>query len=274
MNKMSKLVSILKKNGPSVLAYSGGVDSTFLAAVAKKVLGDRLLAVTAVSETYTKSELADAKRYAKLLKLRHRLIGTKEFLNKKFTSNPVNRCYYCKGELFSALSDIAKKEGYSSVLDASNRDDLSDFRPGAKAKKEIGVISPLQLAGFTKQDIRDHSRKMKLPTWNKPSCACLASRFPYGQEITAEKLDRVGKAEEYLRKLGFRVLRVRHHGPIARIELGSSEIKRVFTGDIIKSITTSFKKLGFTYVTLDLQGFRTGSMNETLKKGDKQWKKR
>lgn len=269
MPKLSKLKQILSKMDSAVIAYSGGVDSTFLSAVAKDVLGDKLIAVTGISQTYPKSELKDAKRFAKFLKIKHLIINTDELRNREFSDNPVNRCYFCKSELFSKLNEIAKKSNIQYVLDGTNIDDLKDYRPGFKAKKELGIRSPLQEAGMTKEDIRKYSRKINLPSWNKPAYACLSSRFPYGEKITEKKLSKVESAEEYMKKLGFKVLRVRHHNNIARIELGRAEIKRVFNNVIINKIVKRFKKLGFTYVTLDLEGFRSGSMNERLEREEK-----
>lgn len=266
MPKLSKLKQILSKIDSAAIAYSGGVDSTFLAAVAKDILGDRVIAVTGVSQTYPKSELKDAKKYAKYLKIKHLIINTDELSNKEFSNNPINRCYFCKSELFSKLREIARKNNIQYVLDGTNIDDLKDYRPGFKAKKELNVRSPLQEARMTKDDIRRYSKKMNLPSWNKPAYACLSSRFPYGEKITEKKLSKVESAEEYMKKLGFKILRVRHHNNIARIELGKPEIKRIFNGDIINKITNKFKSLGFSYITLDLEGFRSGSMNKEVKK--------
>jgi len=251
-----------------LLAFSGGVDSSFLLAAAKQALGGNVLAVTAVSETYSEGELKEAKKTAKTLKAKHLVIKTCELQDKRFSSNPPERCYFCKSELFTQLNDIARKKGIKYVIDASNKDDLKDFRPGSKAKKELGVRSPLQEAGLTKDDIRKASRKIGLSTWNNPSAACLASRIPYGDEITKEKLKKIERAEEIIKKLlgahGRVPVRVRSHGDIARIELDKGEIKRILGNDIMKKISAKFKSLGFKYVTLDLEGFRSGSMNEVL----------
>lgn len=266
MDKLSKLKQILSKMDSAVIAYSGGVDSTFLAAVAVQILKDKVLAVTGVSQTYPKSELRDAKRFAKFLKIKHLIINTDELRNREFSDNPVNRCYFCKSELFSKLKKIAAENKIEFVLDGTNFDDSRDYRPGMKAKKELNVRSPLQEAGMTKEDIRKYSRKMRLPSWNKPAYACLSSRFPYGEKITKKKLSKVESAEEYMKKLGFKVLRVRHHNKIARIELKKDEIKRIINNDIMSKIANKFKNLGFLYITLDLEGFRSGSMNKEVKK--------
>ncbi len=271
MKKSTDLERILSKMESVLIAFSGGVDSTFLAAMSKKYVKGRVLLVTAVSETYSREELIEAKKLAKHIGAEHKIIKTKELQDSNFSSNPPERCYYCKRELFTTLQKIARKEGIKYILDASNRDDLKDFRPGSRAKKESGVRSPLQEAGITKIDIRKMSKQIGLPTWDKPSAACLASRVPYGQRITKKILNRVEKAEKFIREIveGKRPfartnVRVRSHGNIARIELGQSEIKRILRGDIMKKITQKLKNLGFAYVTVDIEGFRSGSMNEIL----------
>lgn len=267
--KNIKLEKILSGYKSVLLAFSGGVDSTFLLAAAKKVLGENVLAVTAVSETYSAGELKEAKNTAKTLKAKHLIIKTCELQDKRFSSNPPERCYFCKSELFTQLKYIARKKGIKYVIDASNKDDLKDFRPGSKAKKELGVRSPLQEAGLTKDDIRKLSRNMGLITWNRPSAACLASRLPYGEKITKEKLRKIEKAENLINCLlgtkNIAPVRVRSHGNIARIELGKDGIKRILGNDIMKKIVSGLKSLGFKYVTVDLEGFRSGSMNEVLK---------
>lgn len=262
-SKLKILEGILKGMESAIVAFSGGVDSSFLLKVSKDVLGDNVLAVTAVSETYTNSELADAKKYAKLLRVRHKIIRTDELKNSRFLSNPTNRCYYCKKELFLKLRKIARENRISYVLDASNYDDLSDYRPGMMAAKEIRVRSPLKEAKLTKNEIRQLSKKLGLETWNKPSAACLASRFPYDSRITRQGLAVVGKAEGYLRKLGFRQLRVRHYGDTARIEIEQNDFRRAIKNS--EKINSRLRKIGFKYITLDLGGYRTGSMNEGLR---------
>ena len=262
-SKEKKLKKILEKLGRVVVAYSGGVDSTFLLKVAVDTLGkDNVLAVTARSETYPFSEFRDTKRIAKKVGARHVVIQTDELKIKNFRSNPVNRCYYCKKELFKKLNGIKKEYGLKHVVDGTNYDDLKDIRHGRKAAKELGVKSPLLDAAITKADIRKFSKVLKLPTWNKPSFACLASRIPFDSGITKDGLGKVEKAEEHLRKLGFRQVRVRLHGNIARIEIMEEDFSRAFR--LKNSLIKYLKRLGFIYVTLDLAGYRTGSMHESV----------
>ncbi|MDD2734120.1 MAG: ATP-dependent sacrificial sulfur transferase LarE [Desulfuromonadaceae bacterium] len=259
--KTAALRTILTDMGGCVIGFSGGVDSTLLFAVAAAVLGQRALAVTATSQTYPERELSEARELAERIGGRHLVVESEELDIPEFRDNPRNRCYYCKKELFSKLRAIADQEGLDFVLDGTNSDDAGDHRPGRKAAEELLVRSPLEEAGFTKQDIRDLSRKMSLPTWDKPAFACLSSRFPYGTAITAERVGQVGLAEESLRELGFRTLRVRYHGDVARIELGEEEFARA-TGMARDEVIRFVKAAGFTYVALDLQGYRTGAMNE------------
>lgn len=248
-----------------LIAYSGGVDSTFLLKAAVDLLGkDNVLAVTAESETYQRFEREEAEANARLIGARHMVIRTEELANPEFASNPPDRCYHCKDELFRKLRELADVQGLRHVADGTNFDDLSDIRPGRTAAKENAVVSPLAAAGLTKDDIRALSRELGLPTWNKPAMACLSSRFPYGTEITTELLERVAKAEEQLRNLGFTQFRVRHHGDIARIEVPRESLTRFLDEEVSRSITRSLKALGYVYVTLDLEGFRSGSMNEVL----------
>jgi uncharacterized protein len=263
-DKLSTLKTELQSLESVVIAFSGGVDSTFLSKVAFDVLHKKALTVTATSATYPQAELEEAKKLARSIGIEHMVIVSEEVDIPGFSNNPPDRCYYCKGELFSKLKDIAVKKGYRCVIEGSNFDDLDDFRPGMKAARELGVKSPLKDAGLTKKDIRALSRKMGLPTWDKPSFACLASRFPYGNLITAEKLRTVDACERYLRELGFRQIRVRHHETIARIEVAPEELPKLLSDGMRTKALGRLRELGFTYVTLDLQGYRTGSMNEVL----------
>lgn len=263
-SKYAKLKQILSEAGGAVVAYSGGVDSTLLLKAALDTLGERALAVTASSETYPSQEVEQAVCLAGELGARLRRIDTHELELEEFASNPPERCYYCKRELFSKLVAIAQEEGLAMVADGSNLDDASDFRPGARAAAALGVRSPLREAGFTKAHIRELSKELGLPTWDKPSFACLASRFPYGDRITQEALGKVAAAEQVLRDLGLRQLRVRHHRDLARIEVPASELPTIIAPDNRAHIIAEFRKLGYLYVTLDLQGYRTGSMNEPL----------
>jgi uncharacterized protein len=264
--KYEKLKAELEKMEKVLVAFSGGVDSTLLLKVASDVLGKNVLAVIASSETYPGNETMDARKLARRLKVRHKVISTHELDNPDFLSNPPERCYHCKKELFGTLASIAREEGISFVLDGSNHDDLLDFRPGAKAAKELGIRSPLREAGLTKAEVRELSRRLRLSTWDKPSLACLASRFPYHTRIEGKSLRRIGAAEEFLREAGFRQVRVRHHGPIARIEVEADEFPRLLKKGLAAKISTRLKELGYSYVSLDLEGYRTGSMNETLKR--------
>ncbi|MCX5715064.1 MAG: ATP-dependent sacrificial sulfur transferase LarE, partial [Candidatus Omnitrophica bacterium] len=225
--------------------------------------GDKVLAVTAVSATYPSSELILARKTAGKLGARHRVIKTNEFADKKFTANPVNRCYYCKNELFKKLKKIARREKLRFVIDASNFSDRKDFRPGARAKTELGIRSPLEEAGFTKQDIRRESRVLGLSTWDKPAQACLASRVPYGTKLLPEALARINKAEDYLKRIGFKQSRLRHHNGFCRIEVLKKDIPQLIRKRNL--LVGKLKKLGYNYITVDLEGYRTGSMNEVIK---------
>lgn len=246
------------------IAYSGGVDSTFLIKVAYDSLGKNALAVTATSSTYPKRELEDAKRFVQAIGIPHIIIHSEELDITEFSDNPPDRCYFCKKELFRKIQQIAQEHHLNTVLDGSNADDAYDYRPGAKARKELGVISPLKDVGLTKQEIRDLSHTMHLQSSEKPAFACLASRFPYGVKITKKRLRQVESAEELLFSLGIRQCRVRYHDYIARIEVASDDLQTILTH--AQRIVKHLKKLGFTYITLDLEGYRTGSLNEVLNK--------
>ena len=263
-DKLNQLKAHIKKLGALTVAYSGGVDSTFLLKVAHDVLRDRVIAVTATSLTYPERELNEAKDFVRDNGISHIVIHSEEMDIEGFSSNPVNRCYLCKKELFSKIREIAGQNGISYIAEGSNMDDLGDYRPGMQAIRELNILSPLKDAGMTKEDIRILSRQMKLPTWDKPAFACLSSRFPYGEQITREKLAMVDQAEQYLLDLGFKQVRVRHHGELARIEVAESEREKFFNLELMEKIDRKFREIGFAYTALDLKGYRTGSMNEVL----------
>lgn len=263
-DKLHALRAILRDMASAVIGYSGGVDSVFLAAVAHEVLGRRALAVTADSSSLPRAQKRQAEDLAARLGLNHRIITTCELSNPRYAANHPDRCYYCKSELFAQLRTIADDLGCRHVCDGTNADDAGDYRPGRQAAQENGVRSPLLEAGFTKAEIRAASRRMGLPTADQPASACLSSRLPYGTPVTAEVLAQVERAEAALAALGFRQVRVRHHGDVARIELAPPEIAGMMEETVRASVVDALKACGYRYVTLDLQGYRTGSLNETL----------
>ena len=263
--KYERLLGILKELESVIVAFSGGVDSTFLAKAAKDALGDKALLVTADSETYPASELEESRRLARHLGMRHLVIETRELDNPEYARNAPNRCFFCKEELFTKLGPLAAREGMAHLVYGANMDDLGDHRPGMEAAKRMGVRAPLIEAEFWKTEIRELSREFDLPTWDKPSFACLSSRFQYGDGITSEKLRQVDAAEAFVRSLGFKQFRVRHHDRLARLEIAREEMARLWEDDIRDSIVERFRELGYLYVSVDLQGFRSGSANDALK---------
>ncbi len=267
--KKNKLENILKKMGSILIAFSGGVDSALLLAVSKKVLGEKAIAVTAQSPSLPTTELANAKQFAKLINAKHIVISTQEMNSKEYIQNLTNRCYHCKTELYFQLKKIADQFNIAYIANGTNLDDLGDHRPGLKSAEENGIKSPLCEAAFTKQDVRDLSKELNLPTWDKPAMACLSSRIPYGSAITENKLKMVELAEDFLQSLGYRQVRVRNHENLARLEFSKMDLDKFFREESYSSIVTQLKKIGFNYVTVDLEGYRTGSLNETISEKEK-----
>ena len=266
LQKRSDLVNILEQMRSVIVAYSGGVDSAFLAAVANEALGRKALSVTAVSPSLAPSELDEATDLANRIGLNFMTIETNEIDRPDYQANNPDRCFFCKDELYTHLVRFAEEESFDSIVNGTNVDDLGDYRPGIEAAKQYGVRSPLVEAELTKDDIRALSRDMDLPTWDKPAQACLSSRIPYGTTVTVEALTKIAKAEQFLRSKGFKQLRVRHHDTISRIEIEPSDFSAITSEPLRSEINQEFKNIGYSYITLDLDGFRSGSLNEILSK--------
>ncbi|MFM7471109.1 MAG: ATP-dependent sacrificial sulfur transferase LarE [Nodosilinea sp.] len=264
VDKLNQLKALFATMDRALIAYSGGVDSALVAKVAWDVLGEQALAITANSPSLMEADLQEAKIQAQAIGIPHQVVDTQEMENPNYTANPTNRCYFCKSELHDTLKPLAQQWGYPYVVDGVNADDLRDYRPGIQAAQERGVRSPLAELGITKLEVRQIARELGLPWWNKPAQPCLSSRFPYGETITVEKLQRVGQAEAYLRHLGIANLRVRSSQDTARIEIPAEEIKGFVANQDLEALVQAFQAYGFSYVSLDLEGFRSGKLNQDL----------
>jgi uncharacterized protein len=263
--KEAALDLVLRELPSLIVAYSGGVDSAYLAYAAHRALGSSVLCVTADSPSYPERHRQIARRVAEQFGFNHLVIQTEEMARPEYRANPANRCYFCKHELYTHLSSIARQRGIPAIADGNNADDRGDYRPGRQAAREFGVRSPLEEASLTKEDIRELSRRAGLPTWDEPASACLSSRIPYFSEVTDEKLRMIERAEAALHDLGFRICRVRHHDTIARLELGRDEIARALEPGMAAAIDTQLRAIGYAHVTIDLRGYRLGSLNEALR---------
>ena len=264
LQKLEQLTTLFSEMENALIAYSGGIDSTLVAKIAVDVLGDRAIAVTAESPSLLPEDLEDARIQAAAIGIAHKIVQTHEMDNPNYSSNPVNRCYFCKSELHDTLKPMAVQWGYPYVVDGVNADDLHDYRPGIQAAKERGARSPLAEVGVTKAEVRELSKHLGLPWWDKPAQPCLSSRFPYGEEITIAKLQRVGRSEVHLRKLGWQNLRVRSEGDTARIEVLPEQVKEFVIQTDLPELVSALQSYGFLYVTLDLEGYRSGKLNQVL----------